>query len=80
MEKQDKINYLLFFAGKAVFRLVYVSNHDFKHYDFECETSVAKEIVQKVTNILEIRSSPLRREYLSQKERKKTQKRHTVTF
>ena len=71
---------ICYFVGKSVFRLVYVSNHDFKHHDFECETSLAKEIVQKITNILEIKSSPLRREYLSQREKKKTGKRHALTF
>ncbi|XP_055637462.1 stress-activated map kinase-interacting protein 1 [Toxorhynchites rutilus septentrionalis] len=37
----------------------------FKHYDIETDPSTAQEIVEKINNILEVRSSPVRREYLA---------------
>lgn len=40
-------------------------SHLFKHYDIETDPSTANEIVEKINNILEVRSSPVRREYLS---------------
>lgn len=43
----------------------------FKHYDFEADATTANEIVQKVTQILEVRSSSSRKEYLESLERKK---------
>lgn len=47
------------------------SSASFKHYDFEAESNMADEIVKKVNNILEVRSSASRREYLATKEKKK---------
>uniref|UniRef100_A0A1Q3F155 Putative stress-activated map kinase-interacting protein 1 n=1 Tax=Culex tarsalis TaxID=7177 RepID=A0A1Q3F155_CULTA len=37
----------------------------FKHYDIETDPVVAQEIVEKINNILEVRSSPVRREYIA---------------
>lgn len=37
----------------------------FKHYDIETDPQSAHEIVEKINNILEVRSSPVRREYLA---------------
>ena len=67
-------------AGKSTFRMVYLGGgQDFKHHDFECDTEVAEEIVQKINNILEMRSSPVRKDYIAHRERK-LQKRHTLSF
>lgn len=43
----------------------------FKHYEFETDPKTAHEIVEKINNILEVRSSTSRREYLSSKYKKK---------
>ena len=73
-------NTYFFHAGKSTFRLVYKSsNNDYKHHDFETDARTAKEIISKVNNILEMRSSPVRKEYLSQRTRK-LHKRHTIGF
>ncbi|XP_055540889.1 stress-activated map kinase-interacting protein 1 [Wyeomyia smithii] len=37
----------------------------FKHYDIETDPATAQEIVEKINNILEVRSSPVRREYIA---------------
>jgi len=60
--------------GKCTFRLVHQVNHEFKHHDFECETSMGREIVQKVNNIIEMRSSPVRKDYKTLKEKKQQKK------
>ncbi len=52
-------------------------SHEFKHHDFECETGMCKEVVNKINNILEMRSSHVRKDYITHRE-KKLQKRHTV--
>uniref|UniRef100_A0AAG5DU58 Stress-activated map kinase-interacting protein 1 n=1 Tax=Anopheles atroparvus TaxID=41427 RepID=A0AAG5DU58_ANOAO len=36
----------------------------FKHYDIETDPDTAEQIVEKVNNILEVRLSPVRREYM----------------
>ncbi|XP_058119933.1 stress-activated map kinase-interacting protein 1 [Anopheles ziemanni] len=36
----------------------------FKHYDIETDPGTAEQIVEKVNNILEVRLSPVRREYM----------------
>ncbi|KAI4459959.1 target of rapamycin complex 2 subunit mapkap1 [Holotrichia oblita] len=46
------------------------SSTNYKHYDFDAEPSIAKEIVQKVKQILEVRSSASRKEYMELRERK----------
>lgn len=62
-------------TGKAVFRLLYFSGHDYKHHDFEADTSVCQEIVHKINNILELRSSSVRKEFKEYKEKKNQRKR-----
>ncbi|XP_055595831.1 stress-activated map kinase-interacting protein 1 [Uranotaenia lowii] len=37
----------------------------FKQYDIETDPPTAQEIVEKINNILEVRSSPIRREYMA---------------
>lgn len=54
--------------GTAVWR-------NFKHHDFEAEQKVAEDIVQKINNILEIRCSVRRQEYISLRERKSHRRR-----
>lgn len=39
----------------------------FKHYDFVTNAVTAREIVQKINNIIEVRSSGTRREYLQKR-------------
>ncbi|XP_068145296.1 stress-activated map kinase-interacting protein 1 [Drosophila tropicalis] len=46
------------------------SNIRFKHYDFDTDSHMAEQISNKLNCILEMRSSPLRREFLHQRERK----------
>lgn len=46
----------------------------FKHYSFETDHKTAHEIVAKVQNILEVRSSPTRTEYLSMREKRSRRK------
>lgn len=60
------------YTGKGTFRLTYKNgtNNDYKRHDFETESSVAQEVVQKINHILEMRCSTTRREYLNMKERK----------
>uniref|UniRef100_A0A182P5W9 Uncharacterized protein n=1 Tax=Anopheles epiroticus TaxID=199890 RepID=A0A182P5W9_9DIPT len=60
--------------SKAVLRLVYCAANvvsgeaegpvSFKHYDIETSLETAEQIVEKVNNILEVRLSPIRREYM----------------
>ncbi|XP_050077484.1 stress-activated map kinase-interacting protein 1 [Anopheles maculipalpis] len=60
--------------SKAVLRLVYCAGNVvsgdaegpvvFKHYDIETTPDTADQIVEKVNNILEVRLSPIRREYI----------------
>lgn len=40
---------------------------NFKHYDFVTKAVTAREIVQKINNIIEVRSSGTRREYLAKR-------------
>ncbi|XP_035776659.1 stress-activated map kinase-interacting protein 1-like [Anopheles albimanus] len=66
-------------AAKAIVRLVYSASNvavlassegrmeapvSFKHYDIETDRNTAETIVEKVNNILEVRLSPVRREYM----------------
>lgn len=52
-----------FFGGSA-------SNIRFKHYDFDTDVHTAEQIRNKLTCILEMRSSDIRREFLLQRMRK----------
>lgn len=71
---------ILFFAGKSIFRLTYFTDKDsYKHHDFETDDDVAHEIVQKIKNILEMRLSPVRKDYMASKERK-LKKRESLKF
>ncbi|XP_052863061.1 stress-activated map kinase-interacting protein 1 [Anopheles cruzii] len=75
-------------ATKAIVRLVYSASNvavlsssegrveapvSFKHYDIETDHNTADEIVEKVNNILEVRLSPIRREYMRRRGTLKTQ-------
>lgn len=57
-------------SGRAVFRMIYLTGHDYKHHDFETDMDIAMEIVQKVKNILELRLSPIRKEFMLSQDRK----------
>lgn len=56
----------LFTANSSFFQ----QNATFKAHDFECDHDTAKEIVEKVNTILDLRNSPCRREYKTAKEKK----------
>lgn len=45
-------------------------NNTYKVHDFECDHDTAKEIVEKLNTILDLRNSPCRREYKTARERK----------
>ncbi|XP_058056788.1 stress-activated map kinase-interacting protein 1 [Anopheles bellator] len=75
-------------ATKAIVRLVYSASNvallsssegrveapvSFKHVDIETDPKTADEIVEKVNNILEVRLSPIRREYMRRRGTLKTQ-------
>ncbi|XP_055690689.1 stress-activated map kinase-interacting protein 1 [Lutzomyia longipalpis] len=47
------------------------STSTFKHYNFETDPETAQEIVEKIRNILEVRSSATQREFLSFRERRR---------
>ncbi|XP_067661871.1 target of rapamycin complex 2 subunit MAPKAP1-like [Haliotis asinina] len=57
--------------GKCVFRMMYQTNHDYKHHDFEVEEEVATEIVQKINNILELRLSQTRKDFVAIRDKKR---------
>uniref|UniRef100_A0A8D0G1H8 Target of rapamycin complex 2 subunit MAPKAP1 n=1 Tax=Sphenodon punctatus TaxID=8508 RepID=A0A8D0G1H8_SPHPU len=54
----------------AIFKLTYLSNHDYKHLYFESDAATINEIVLKVNYILESRASTARADYFAQKQRK----------
>ncbi|XP_076424949.1 target of rapamycin complex 2 subunit MAPKAP1 isoform X6 [Peromyscus maniculatus bairdii] len=56
--------------GHAVFKLTYLSSHDYKHLYFESDAATVSEIVLKVNYILESRASTARADYFAQKQRK----------
>ncbi|XP_065348191.1 target of rapamycin complex 2 subunit MAPKAP1 [Cloeon dipterum] len=67
-------------SSKSHFRLVHQSLTEdptttFKTLEFEAENFVAQEIVQKINHILELRATPVWKEYLVTKERKSTRRR-----
>lgn len=43
-------------AGKAQLRLTYLGGNDFRQYEFEADLATAREIVQVIRDIIEIRS------------------------
>ncbi|KAM4662995.1 target of rapamycin complex 2 subunit MAPKAP1 [Discoglossus pictus] len=58
----------------AMFKLTYLSNHDYKHLYFESDSATVNEIVLKVNYILESRASTARADYFAQKQRKLTRR------
>ncbi|CAL8405796.1 unnamed protein product [Arctogadus glacialis] len=54
----------------AIFKLTYLSNHDYKPLYFESDAAAVNEIVLKVNYILESRASTSRADYFAQKQRK----------
>ncbi|XP_029775222.1 target of rapamycin complex 2 subunit MAPKAP1 isoform X4 [Suricata suricatta] len=65
------LNSLLYKKGRhAIFKLTYLSNHDYKHLYFESDAATVNEIVLKVNYILESRASTARADYFAQKQRK----------
>ncbi|KAG7262134.1 hypothetical protein CRUP_003946 [Coryphaenoides rupestris] len=56
--------------GHAIFKLTYLSNHDYKPLYFESDAATINEIVLKVNYILESRASTSRADYFAQKQRK----------
>ena len=57
-----------------------MTNHDYKHNDFEADTDMASEIVSKINNILELRLSPVRKEYVASRSGKSLKKRDSIRF
>ncbi|KAG5834998.1 hypothetical protein ANANG_G00267450 [Anguilla anguilla] len=54
----------------AIFKVTYLSNHDYKPLYFESDAATVNEIVLKVNYILESRASTTRADYFAQKQRK----------
>ncbi|XP_071773656.1 target of rapamycin complex 2 subunit MAPKAP1 isoform X2 [Centroberyx gerrardi] len=54
----------------AIFKVTYLSNHDYKPLYFESDAATVNEIVLKVNYILESRASTSRADYFAQKQRK----------
>ncbi|XP_061703615.1 target of rapamycin complex 2 subunit MAPKAP1 isoform X3 [Syngnathoides biaculeatus] len=54
----------------AIFKITYLSNHDYKPLYFESDSTTVSEIVLKVNYILESRASTTRADYFAQKHRK----------
>ncbi|XP_010611847.1 target of rapamycin complex 2 subunit MAPKAP1 isoform X3 [Fukomys damarensis] len=63
----------------AIFKLTYLSNHDYKHLYFESDAAAVNEIVLKVNYILESRASTARADYFAQKQ-KKLNRRTSFSF
>ncbi|KAH9489128.1 Target of rapamycin complex 2 subunit mapkap1 [Bulinus truncatus] len=64
--------------GRAVFRLTYLNGTDYKQHYFETDQNMATEIVEKVNNILELKFSPVRKEFVFTQEKKALQKRDSI--
>lgn len=65
-------------TGKSVFRITYLISHDYKHSDFEADSEVCNEIVSKINNILELRLSPARKDYVATRAAKHLRKRDSL--
>ncbi|XP_013870590.1 target of rapamycin complex 2 subunit MAPKAP1 [Austrofundulus limnaeus] len=63
----------------AIFKLTYLSNHDYKPLYFESDAATVNEIVLKVNYILESRASTSRADYFAQKQ-KKLNRRTSFSF
>lgn len=62
-----------------MFRMTYLISNDYKHHDFEADQDVALEIVQKLKNILELRLSPIRKDFIATQDRK-VKKRDSLKY
>lgn len=56
------------------------ANSSFRHYDFVTDPLLAAEIIEKINNIIEVRSSSNRREYLSRHPNVIKKKKLTFSF
>ncbi|CAG2237521.1 unnamed protein product [Mytilus edulis] len=65
-------------TGKSVFRITYLTSHDYKHSDFESDSEVGNEIVSKINNILELRLSPVRKDFVATRAAKHLRKRDSL--
>ncbi|XP_049594662.1 target of rapamycin complex 2 subunit MAPKAP1 isoform X1 [Syngnathus scovelli] len=54
----------------AIFKITYMSNHDYRPLYFESDSTTVNEIVLKVNYILESRASTTRADFFAQKQRK----------
>ncbi|XP_014113536.1 PREDICTED: target of rapamycin complex 2 subunit MAPKAP1 isoform X4 [Pseudopodoces humilis] len=71
LESQSTLEFCLVRENShAIFKLTYLSNHDYKHLYFESDAATVNEIVLKVNYILESRASTARADYFAQKQRK----------
>lgn len=61
-----------------MFRLTYLNGADYKQHYFETDQTMATEIVEKVNNILELKFSPVRKEFVFTQEKKALQKRDSI--
>lgn len=57
----------------------HLAHPSFKHYSFETDLKTAQEIVEKIKNILDVRSSVTRKEFLTYQERKSRRKNRPKT-
>lgn len=48
-EYSEQVFFFLVFTGHAIFKLTYLSNHDYKHFYFESDAATVNEIVLKVS-------------------------------
>lgn len=58
--------------------MTYLNGHDYKQHYFEADQNTATEIVAKLNNILELKFSPVRKEFVFSQEKKALQKRDSV--
>lgn len=58
-------------TSRATFRICGIPS-SFKNYDFETDPNTAQEIIEKINNILDVRSSATRRDFLASKEKRKS--------
>lgn len=61
-----------------MFRITYLTSHDYKHSDFESDSEVGNEIVSKINNILELRLSPVRKDFVATRAAKHLRKRDSL--
>lgn len=61
-----------------MFEMTYLTGHEYKKMAFEAEQNVVSEIVEKINNILEMKFSPVRKEFVYKEERKALRKRDSL--